>query len=293
MKTGLRVCLALAVAAGMIAGCGPRKPRESMSAGHARIGAADAVFDLAWFLSREFQGANPAAFIDIYRSPTRRLLDSLLNDRCEEIVLDRSLTRAESLSFKQAGLKLYTYPVAYYPVLLLASKDNPVAVIDSVTLRRIVSGSLQNWKILGGPNAEINLYLPLPGEGGWETLTEYFGTLDSVTAVVCSTSAAMLDSARDDPGALLVYSLPVGDLPYKPLRFLRNGMEINPSVKTILDSVAYPFRLDITYLTTRMKMDVAAGYLTFAVSNIGQRRLMDALRYRPASVPVRIIRMKN
>lgn len=276
-----------------VTGCGPRKPRESMSAGHARIGAADGVFELASFLSREFQGANPAAFIDIYRAPARQLLDSLLNDRCEEIILDRSLSRSESLSFKNAGLKLYTYPVAYYPVFLLVARDNPVSALDSTALRRILDGSLTDWSAVGGARMPINVYLPPPGEGAWVALFEYFGAIDSVTAVACSTSQAMLDSARDDPGALLVYSKPLDELPYKPLHFVRDGAEISANVKTILDSASYPFRLDITYITTHMKMDVAAGYLTFAVSNIGQRRLMDALRYRPASVPVRVIRMKN
>ncbi len=70
-------------------GCGPRKPQESMTAGHAVIGAADAVFDLAWFLSREFQAGNQAAFIDIRRAPVRSLVDSLLNGAAEEIFLDR------------------------------------------------------------------------------------------------------------------------------------------------------------------------------------------------------------
>jgi len=274
-------------------GCGPKLPQETMTSGHARIGASDAVFDLAWFLSREFQGGNPAAFIDIRRAPARELVDSLLKNRSQEVFLDRTLTPPETLALTRAGFKIYSYPVAYYPVYLAVAEANTVHSIDSTELRGVLLGTVSNWSQLGGTDMPLTLYLPLPGEGAWQSVMNYFGRLDSVAAVICSTSAAMLDSAKGDEGALLVWSKPLGDLPYRALTFRWGGEEVRPTVKTILEEPRYPFHLDITYVTTRNKTDVAARYLTFAVSNLGQRRLMDALRYRPASVPVRVIQMKQ
>jgi ABC-type sulfate transport system substrate-binding protein len=46
----------------------------------------------------------------------------------------------------------------------------------------------------------------------------------------------------------------------------------------------------LTYATTRNKVDGAAGFLTFLMSNTGQREYMN-LGYRPAAVPVRIVRL--
>ena len=48
---------------------------------------------------------------------------------------------------------------------------------------------------------------------------QYFGRLDSVDARICSTATQMLELAKEDEGALLVYSLPYEDLPYKRLTF--------------------------------------------------------------------------
>jgi ABC-type sulfate transport system substrate-binding protein len=58
-----------------------------------------------------------------------------------------------------------------------------------------------------------------------------------------------------------------------------------------MESPRWPFMTTFTYVTTHMKSDVAAGYLTFLVSNDGQKIVMNQ-GYRPASVPVRIIQMK-
>ena len=273
-------------------GCGPRKPAESMTAGHAIIGASDAGFDLAWKLSGEFQTMNKGAFVDIVRGLNRELVDSLVNKDSEQIILDRPLTAAESLAMAKQELRIYTYPVAYYPVFLLVDSANPVRSLDSVQLHSILTGGISNWKSVGGADSRITVYVPPPGEGAWQSVSGFYGKLDSVTAVECPTAKAMLDSARDDRGALLIYSLPVETARFRKLYFRRDGADIPANVKQILEAPVYPFHLELTYVTSRSKQDVAAGYLTYVVSNLGQRRVMN-LGYRPASVPVRVVRMRG
>jgi len=273
-------------------GCKPRGPVESMTVGHATIGASEAVYDLAWKLSGAFQAGNRAAFVDIVRSNTQALVDSLANERVEEVFLDRRLMPAETLAIKAEGLKLYTYPVAYWPVFLLVSKDNPVGEIDSAGLRKALTGEIRDWKQLGGDERSLKVYSPFPGEGGFQTLADFFGGLDSAAVEPCSSYAQMLEMAKGEDGALLIWSLPVGDLPYKQLAFNRAGTPIRADVGTLTDIPSYPFRLDITYVTTHNKGDVAAGYLTFVVGNVGQREVMRH-GYRPAATPVRIVRMRK
>jgi hypothetical protein len=276
----------------VVVGCGPQKPKESMTVGHAVIGASDAVNDLAWQVSRDFQTGNRGAFVDIVWADNASLVDSLLNERTEQIFLDRKPTPAETLAFHRAHLKLYQYPIALYPVYLLVPKSNPVEVIDSASFHDVLTGQITNWKQLGGKDVRITPYIPRPGEGAWNSIVAYYGRLDSVEAVVCSTFAQMVKLAAPDSGALLVYAKPYEDLPFKRLVFRRVGMDIPANPKTIAEEPLYPFRIDITYVTTRNKTDVAAGYLTYATSNLGQRGIMNA-GYRPASVPVRVVQMKG
>jgi hypothetical protein len=292
----LRYVILLLLAALLAYGCGGgkgKRPQGSLTAGHVLIGAADGARDVAGLLARGFEAQYDDAFVDIYRLPSRQLVDSLLSERTVQIFLDRKPLPAETAAFAQAKLKLYTYPVAYYPVYLLVPKSNPRTSMDSATFRDILTGKISNWKSLGGDNLPLTLYLPLPGEGAWQSLMAYYGTLDSVTAVACPTMTAMLDSAKDRPGALLVYAQPFDEAVYRNLDFERDGNRIDANVKTILDSPAYPFHLTLTYVTTHQTEDVAAGYLTYSTGNLGQRLLMEQLKYRPAAVPVRVVFKKS
>jgi hypothetical protein len=290
MRT-FRVLLLMAVAVLLLAGCGPKKPQVSMTQGHARIGVSGAIYDFSRYLANAFETTYPGVFVDINWYPDRMLVDSLLNEKTEQIMLDRTLMQPESAAFAQANLKLYTYRVAYFPVYLLVPRSNPVKTIDSTALRNVLAGRIQNWSALGGSDERLRLYIPNPGEGAWASFLNYFGRLDTITAVPCSTSAAMLDSAKADPGALLAFSEPVDTLhAYKALYFHRDEQDIAPNYKTIMDSLNYPFRLNITYVTTHEKEDAASGYLTYIMSNVGQRRIGGELKYRPAAIPVRFVK---
>jgi phosphate transport system substrate-binding protein len=226
------------------------------------------------------------------RYPDRSLVDSLLSERTQEILLDRQLMHEESLAFQRANLTLYTYPVAYYPVYLMVDKNNPVNLMDSTSLRGILVGRIKNWKDVGGEDHKIRVYSPLPGEGAFNAVNGFFGNLDSVVAEACTTAVQMVDRAKGDEGALLIYPLPAEELPFKRLSFRRGDKEIWPDAETIMKEPVYPFMLTLTYVTTRSKMDVAAGYLTYCVGNTGQRECMN-LGYRPAAVPVKIVRVKQ
>jgi ABC-type phosphate transport system substrate-binding protein len=272
-------CVVLALVL-LLGGCGgAKKTAPTMTQGHSTIGAADAVFDFARYMGNAFETTYPNAFVDIVRYPDRLLVDSLLSERTEQILLDRGLAAAESAAFASANLKLYAYKVAYHPVFLLVPNSNKVESLDSAALRGVLTGKIRNWSQLGGADQRLRLFVPSPGEGAW------------MSFLACSTSAAMLDSARGDPGALLAYSKPIDSLrTYKALDFRRGDALISPNYKTILDSVSYPFRLDITYVTTHQKEDAAAGYLTYIMGNVGQRRIGGELKYRPAAIPVHFVK---
>ncbi|MBU0691271.1 substrate-binding domain-containing protein [bacterium] len=292
MNRIVRNFLLVALLSTAIWSCGPRAPRESYTVGTALIGSSDAVFDLAASLVQDYQSQYSTAFVSVYRHETRALIDTLISERAEEIFIDRSLTPAETLAFARQGLKLYTYGICYYPVYFMVDTVMGIAEIDSARLRGILTGQITNWKEVGGRDQLITPFLPLPGTGAWATITDYFGELDSLVAVPCSTDTRMLELARDDPGAFLVYSHPSEELHrYRRLRWSVDELRIPANVKRILESPIYPFMMEFTYATTRNKGDVAAGFLTFMMATNGQRFLMER-GYRPAVAPVRVIHSK-
>lgn len=285
-----RLLPALLLLLGLVACRGSGEPEESMTAGHLVIGAAEGAYKASWRLSSAFQSGNPAAFVDIVPGTTPALLDSLLMRRTDQALLDRSLGAADSQAFAAAGLRLFTYPLAFQPVFLLVPSQNPLLELDSLGLRSVLTGEVGNWRELGGPDLPISLFIPPLKGGAMHSLLSFFGGLPTMTAESHGTADSLLAAARRDPGALLVWPWPADDLPWRPLAFGPKQAAVFPDAATILESPGYPFRLDLTYATTRSKLNLAAGFLTFLMSNTGQREYMN-MGYRPAAVPVRIVRL--
>jgi ABC-type phosphate transport system substrate-binding protein len=276
----------------LIAGCGPKqKVQESTpTSGSAFLYVSTATQDLTSQLDKTFEAFYPDARIDIAPLRTRAAVESLLFGRQQQIILDRSLTAAESVAAADHNVPIYPYPLAAVPLYFAVNEKNTVRAIDSVALRNYLTGEWDSWKEAGGPDIACHPYMPLPGEGGWEAFMNYFGFLDTVIAVVCSTETDLITKAEADPGALAVVSVPIAKTHLTKLWWRTGSIEIPPNIKTIVDEPRYPFKLTITYITDRQKQDVAAGFLTFIVSNSGQKVVADQ-GYRPMTIPVRIVEM--
>ena len=272
------------------AGCGPAQKETSPTKGSAFLYASSAAEDLGVELAERFESFYPEARVDLASLRTRAAVESLLFGTTEQILLDRPLVKAESLAAAEHSIPIFSYAVASVPLYFGVHPENSLHAIDSVALRNFRTGTWDNGKEAGGPDLFCHPYISLPGEGGWEACMNYFGFLDTVIAVICSTHVDLIEKAEADPGALAVVSIPIQKTSLRKLWWRKGKIEIPPNIKTIVDKPRYPFSLTITYITDRQKQDVAAGFLTFIVSNAGQKVVADE-GYRPATIPVRIVEM--
>jgi ABC-type phosphate transport system substrate-binding protein len=284
-----RHALALLVAI-LLASCGSPPPEESMTAGHVRIGAAESAYKISWHMSATFQAGYPAAFVDILPGQSGSLLDSLLQGKIEQALLDRRLDALDSAAFQKAGRKLFTYNLAAQPVYLLVPPQQSLTSLDSLALRRVLEGKVGSWAELGGSMDPVHLYIPSLAGGAMHSLLAYYKGLPQVSASAYGSRDSLITAARGDAGALVLWPWPVEGLPWKALAFGPVASPVYPDAATMMEGGGYPFRLDLTYATTRSKQDLAAGFLTFLMSNTGQREYMNQ-GYRPAAVPVRIVRL--
>jgi ABC-type phosphate transport system substrate-binding protein len=264
--------------------------QTSPTSGSAMIYTSSSLEKLSLSLGQTFEAYYPQARIDFARLPSRAAVESLFFGSSQEIILDRPLVPAESLAAAENGIPIYQYRIATLPLYFAVHTENPVQAIDSTALRRFLTGKWNSWAEIGGPDLPCHPYLLPPGEGSWEVCMEYFGILDEVVAVICSTTAQLVSKAQDDPCALAVVPVPIQDTNMKKLWWRTGQIEIPPNIKTIAEDPCYPFQLNVTYITNRQKLDVAAGFLTFIMTNTGQKIVADT-RYRPATIPVRIIEM--
>lgn len=111
----------------------------------------------------------------------------------------RPLSEAEVSKY---GLK--TYPFALDGVTAVIHPENPIAGLSSQQVKDIFTGSIKNWKEVGGKDAAIHLFTRDEASGTrevfWEKLLNK-GTIVSAANVVAS-NGAMKVAISQDKGAI-------------------------------------------------------------------------------------------
>ena len=107
---------------------------------------------------------------DIAPSSTDEGFADLLADEADIVVALREIRPAEQELARQAGLGDLTRPnrsrvLALDALLPVVAADNPVTEVSMPQLAGILSGEIDNWQALGGPDAPIVLHLPSEGSG--------------------------------------------------------------------------------------------------------------------------------
>jgi len=82
---------------------------------------------------------------------------ALLAGTCDIAALARQLTPAESRSAVEAGADLRTFRLGYAAAVPVVHRDNPVTGLTVEQLRGIWSGTIRNWKEVGGPDLPIHV----------------------------------------------------------------------------------------------------------------------------------------
>ncbi|MDK9701255.1 MAG: substrate-binding domain-containing protein [bacterium] len=272
----------LFVTTSLVSGCGPqRKPFD----GVAPLPCAPSLVHLMAQSVNDFESKYPKARINLSRHTCRDAIDSLLNKKTEQIVIDRPLTKPESLAFRQKDMTLYTFRLARMPMSLIVNNSNPVNDLDSLQLAAILTGTNLSWsQAVNGTDRLIKLYLPPPGDGVWELLQVLYRTPDRIIAEIVPSDSIAYRVAQE-PDALGAMAGVAPDY-VKPLGLYFNGKLQRPTLRAIHEQ-RYPWVLPVVYITFKEEIDVATSFLNHVTSNPGQRLLSDN-GVLPAMVPIRV-----
>lgn len=111
-----------------------------------------------------------AARFHLYASNTDEGFADLLADEADIVMSLREIRPAERAYAREIGLGDLTGTnrsrvVALDAVVPLVSPTNPVREISVMQLAQVFAGQITNWRDLGGPDAPIELHLPVPESG--------------------------------------------------------------------------------------------------------------------------------
>ena len=289
----LGTCLLGALATG----CDPDSarrdgPEDTLTSGVLTIAAEPDVVPLLEATAKAFEATYPQASIRVLARSSRDAMADVFANRADLAVIGRETEYVERLAATEARIEMTAYRWARDGVAVIVHPSNPVNQLSYDDLRAILIGGEVSWGEFGGPDRRVVPVIEPPSR----SLTQYVASQlvereDIVTAAVLaeddSAVIATVARERDAVGFVSQSSLRPG---VKVLKVSRAaGMPYVELDAETVYSRDYPLTRSYNLVTRVPGVQLGQGFVTYALSEPGQRFVRDGNRV-PASVPVRFTR---
>src|ERR1017187_6318845 len=153
-------CLNLILAGVVGAGCSAGKTDKIVIRGSNTIGE-----ELAPRLIVEFKKEHPLVDFDTEFKGTSYGLGALMVGKCDIAAASREVTTNELALSPDLNMEFKDYIIGSYSVAVVVNSNSAVANLTRDQVRDIFTGTIENWKEVGGPDAPIHLYIRNPISG--------------------------------------------------------------------------------------------------------------------------------
>jgi phosphate transport system substrate-binding protein len=266
--------LALAVLAGVIAGCSEGKPEKIIVLGSNTIGE-----ELAPRLLAEFKKEHPAVAFETEFKGTTYGLGALMVGRCDIAAASRPVTTNEIELSKARSIDLNDHVIGAYDVAVIVNAASPVSSLTKDQVRDLFIGATQNWKDVGGPDAPVKLCIRHPVSGTYLGFRELAmeNKPYALHVTTFTNYADLVQAVAQDPTAIGYTAISmVGKAGVKPIAV--GG--VAPTVEAVKQG-QYPYaRVLRLYTDKAAETPVARDFIQFVQSAKGQA-IVDQMGFAP------------
>jgi len=152
--------IALIALVALITGCSGGKSEKIVILGSNTIGE-----ELAPRLIAEYKKEHPSVVFETEFKGTTYGLGALMVGRCDIAAASRPATTNEFELAKDRNVEFNDCVIGAYDVAVIVNSGNPISDLTKDQVRGLFTGTLQNWKDVGGPDAPVVLYIRHPISG--------------------------------------------------------------------------------------------------------------------------------
>jgi phosphate transport system substrate-binding protein len=166
---------------------------------------------------------------------------------------------------------LYAVTIAKDAIAIIVNPKNPIEDLPLDQIRNIFSGTIENWKELGGPLHPIVLVTREEGSGTRESFQKFMMEKEEISleALVQDSNGAVRQVVASDPRAIGYISLGLVNEQVKALRI--SGVE--PSI-TNIDNGKYRLVRPFLFVFNGEPEGQAKSFLEFVLSPTAQKLLL-------------------
>lgn len=266
------VCLAMILG---FSGCG--RPNKQDSA--IQIKGSDTMVNLGQAWAEAFMQADPNVSVAVTGGGSGTGIASLLSNTCDIAELSRELKPEEIALAKQKGFEPKQIIVALDGLAVVVHPANPLSQLTLDKLAAIFSGSVSNWKEVGGSDLPIVVLSREVNSGthvyfkehvlrrGKENQVEF-----AASALMLPSSQAIADEVAQNPGAIGYFGMGYISAREKALAIAMDSASpyIQPTIENVV-SQAYPISRPLIMVTHGKPSGLVARFIDFVLSPQGQK----------------------
>lgn len=262
-----------------------------------QIKGSDTMVNLSQAWAEGYMEKYPQSFIAVTGGGSGTGIASLLNGTCDIAQTSRKMKQKEFDLAHKKGIRPIEFEVALDGLAVVVHKDNPVEELTLSQLSDIFTGTIVNWKELGGIDSEIVLLSREINSGTHVYFKEHIlskGTSGhkefSPNALLMPSSQAIADEIALNPQAIGYYGMGYLNPNQKAVAVALDAD--SPFVLPTLENVTqgkYAISRPLFIYTNNAPAGAVKDYMDFILSDEGQILVLDVdfipvkpVYYRPS-----------
>jgi len=239
------------------------------------IKGSDTILPLSQKEAEDFMKKNKDASITVVGGGSGVGITALMDGNTDIAMSSRDLKVEEKLKLQEKKIKQVT--IGYDALAIVVNPKNKVTQLTREQLEGIFTGSITNWKDVGGDNETIVAYSRENSSGTYEFMKEHVMSKKNYGTGVLSMPAtgAIVQSVSQTKGAIGYIGLAYINKDVKSVAVSFDGKTfVKPSVKAAKDKT-YPVSRPLYYIYAGASESKVKPFIDYVLSAEGQKVVAD------------------
>lgn len=255
---------------------------NAMAAGNKnsiQIKGSDTMVNLGQAWAEKYMELNPGDFVAVTGGGSGTGLSSLISGTCGIAMSSRNIKDKEIALAKQKGINPFEIKVALDGLAVVVNPTNPVDKLTVDQLAGIFTGTIKNWKEVGGKDERIVILSREVNSGTHVYFKEHVLRKGSASgteefapgALMLSSSQAIADEVSGNSSTIGYYGMGYISNKQKPVAVAKDDKSeyVNPSIDNVL-SGKYPISRPLFLYTNGEPQGLVKKFVDYTLSKAGQ-----------------------
>lgn len=244
-----------------------------------QIKGSDTMVNLAQAWAEKYMEKNPSDFVAVTGGGSGTGISSLISGTCDIACASRTIKEKEVALAKQKGINPFEIKVGLDGLAVVVNPKNPVNKLTIDQLAQIFTGTITNWKELGGEDKKIVILSREVNSGTHVYFKEHVLRKNDPNSkeefaphvLLLPSSQAIADEVAGNSAAIGYYGMGYISAKQKAVLVARNENSeyIAPTIENVVNG-KYPISRPLFFYTNGEPQGLVKKFIDFVLSKEGQ-----------------------